>query len=66
MICPFCRIGTFSNPIGMLGPYPVTGCTHCNAGMISPVPDYPRPMEGVLEALERAGCEPHEQIDPER
>lgn len=66
MICEVCRIGTFSNPLGMLGPYPVTACTHCNACTISPVPDYPPPLEGILAALERAGCEPYEQIEIER
>lgn len=43
---------------GMLGPYPTEVCRKCGCGALCAVPGYPRPIEVLLAALERAGCNP--------
>jgi hypothetical protein len=43
----------FDLPIGMLGPYPVEGCIHCNAGIIVAVEGQPDPFDMITATLDR-------------
>jgi hypothetical protein len=40
-------------PIGTLGPYPVSGCRRCNTITFYPVPNERQPLLAIFEALER-------------
>lgn len=45
-------------PAGVLGPYPVWGCSRCNAFAVYAVEGERPPADSILAALARAGCDP--------
>lgn len=46
---------------GMWGPYPIEQCRKCPAWTITPAPGYRSPIDFIIDALDRAGCNPTRQ-----
>jgi hypothetical protein len=51
-------------PTSVLGPYPVEVCTECGVISIGATPGYANPLDVILGALERKGCEPRPVEEP--